>query len=483
MSAPTAPPPVPSDPAEVSWLLLTGNADRSVRVRLAASAAPVPAEAEPLPAAPAPEAAPGAGAGAGAAQDTAEQAGQAEPVTLSEPALAPLRANRDFRMLWGGAGLSVLASRATAVAYPLTVLWATRSPGAAGLVGAALLLPQLLVQLPGGALVDRWDRRRLMVCSGLGQAVAAGAVAAMLATHHFWLWAMLLSAFVEGALAVLHQLAERAAVPSVVPPSQLGTALGGNEARTRAASIAGQPLGSGLLAVAQSLPYVAAVAAQLASVLCLLGVRGDLQEQRPGPRPGLVAEVREGLVWMWRQPLLRAVMAAVAVTNVLFQALNLAVMDGIRQAGGSPFQAGLVLSLSGVGGLLGALTGGWWNRRFSLRALVRGGLLVWSLLLPPVAFLHGAGALGPLFAASGFVGGVFNVAGGVYLVSIAPDAMRGRANSVAMLVGSGAMAAGPVAAGVALGHWGPGPVILSLATAMAVTTLTTLLSPSFRRSA
>ncbi|MGW9115840.1 MFS transporter, partial [Streptomyces sp. NPDC055663] len=73
------------------------------------------------------------------------------------PPPVPLRRNRDYRLLWGGAGLSLLAGRATAVAYPLAVLWATRSPSDAGLVGTALLLPQLVVQLPGGALVDRWD--------------------------------------------------------------------------------------------------------------------------------------------------------------------------------------------------------------------------------------------------------------------------------------------------------------------------------------
>lgn len=131
------------------------------------------------------------------------------------------------------AGLSLLAGRATAVAYPLAVLWATRSPSDAGLVGTALLLPQLVVQLPGGALVDRWDRRRIMLVSGLGQAVVAGVVAALLLSGHVWLWALLAAAFVEGTLGVLFQLAERAAVPAVVPPEQIGAAMTGNEARTR----------------------------------------------------------------------------------------------------------------------------------------------------------------------------------------------------------------------------------------------------------
>lgn len=66
-------------------------------------------------------------------------------------------------------------------------------------------------------------------------------------------------------------------------------------------------------------------------------------------------------------------MAAVAVSNILFQGLNLAVMSGIQSAGGTEFQVGVVLSLSGAGGLVGALSGGRWTERLSMRALVIGG--------------------------------------------------------------------------------------------------------------
>ncbi|QIQ04386.1 MFS transporter [Streptomyces liangshanensis] len=405
------------------------------------------------------------------------------PAAESAPAEAvvPLRRNRDYRLLWGGAGLSLLAGRATAVAYPLAVLWATKSPADAGLVGTALLLPQLVVQLPGGALVDRWDRRRIMLAAGTGQTLIAAAVAALLLTGHVWLWALLAAAFAEGTLGVLHQLAERAAVPAVVPREQISAAMTGNEARTRGAAIAGQPLGSGLITLGAAFPFVAAAVGQLASVICLFGVRGKLQQTREGPRQAIATEVREGLVWMWRQHFLRAVMASVAVSNILFQGLNLAVMTGIQAAGGSEFQVGVVLSLSGAGGLVGAITGGWFTERVSMRALVIGGLSVWALLMVPVAALRDPYALGAIFAASGYVGGVFNVAGGVYLVRIAPDGMRGRANSLAMLVGGGAMAAGPVAAGFALEALGPTSTILWLSAAMALTALTALLSPALRR--
>ncbi|GAB7065198.1 MFS transporter [Streptomyces mexicanus] len=479
-----------TDPAEVPWLLTertgTEPAARepgtSVRETGAADAS-VPESVLADTGGSVPEA---VSAGAEAGDAVAESRPAAVPGDGTGPAggaPVPLRRNRDFRLLWGGAGLSLLAGRATAVAYPLTVLWATGSPGDAGLVGTALLLPQLVMQLPGGALVDRWDRRRVMMAAGLGQTLVTAALAVLLLSGHTWLWALLAAAFTEGTLGVLHQLAERAAVPSVVPAGQLPAALTGNEARTRGAAIAGQPLGSALVGLGAALPYAAAAAAQLASVLCLFGIRGRLQQQRAAPPARIGTEIREGLVWMWRQPFLRAVMTAVAVTNVLFQGLNLAVMTGIQDGHGSQFEVGVVLSLSGAGGLAGAVTGGWWQRRLRLRTLVLGGLLAWTALMVPVAAaLHTSLLLGALFAASGYVGGVFNVAGGVLLVRAAPDRMRGRANSLANLVGSGAMAAGPVAAGFLLEAVGAVRSVLALSAVMALTAVCALLSPGLRKA-
>ncbi|GAA2306317.1 hypothetical protein GCM10010234_57230 [Streptomyces hawaiiensis] len=473
-----------TDPSEVPWLMTEETRDGSGG---ASRAGTVTEEPEPAPGtAPEPEPAPRAALEPESAAGTAPEP-EPTPGTAPEPESAesaprpPLRRNRDFTLLWGGAGLSLLAGRATAVAYPLTVLWATGSPGDAGLVGTALLLPMLLMQLPGGVLVDRYDRRRIMIGAGLGQALIAVAVTALLLSGRTWLWALLVAAFAEGALGVLHQLAERAAVPAVVPREQLPAALTGNEARTRGAAIAGQPLGSGLVALGAALPYAAAAVSQLAAVVCLFGVRGKLQQERIGPPARLGTEIREGLVWMWRQPFLRAVMTAVAVTNILFQGLNLAVMAGIQERHGTPFEVGLVLSLSGAGGLVGAITGGWWSTRFPLRTLVLGGLLAWTAFMVPVAaVLNTPVLLGALFAASGYVGGVFNVAGGVLLVRAAPDQLRGRANSLANLVGSGAMAAGPVAAGFLLESTDALRTALVLSAVMALTALAALASPGLR---
>ncbi|MEU3346853.1 MFS transporter [Streptomyces sp. NPDC006700] len=86
--------------------------------------------------------------------------------SLASSAVArPLWRNRDFMLLWSGQVVSTVGMRVTALAYPLLVLALAGSPFQAGLVGFAQTLPFLVLYLPAGALVDRWDRRRVMLAA------------------------------------------------------------------------------------------------------------------------------------------------------------------------------------------------------------------------------------------------------------------------------------------------------------------------------
>ena len=93
----------------------------------------------------------------------------------SEP--VPLHRNRDFMILWSSQVASTVGTRVTSVAFPLLVLAVTGSPAQAGLVAFAQTLPYLVLFLPAGALVDRWDRKRTMLVCEAGRAVALGSIA------------------------------------------------------------------------------------------------------------------------------------------------------------------------------------------------------------------------------------------------------------------------------------------------------------------
>ncbi len=404
----------------------------------------------------------------------------AEPAVADVP-LPPLRKNRDFLLLWIGAGFTLLGARVSGIAYPLLILWSTGSPVMAGLAGFAVQLPNLLVQLPAGALVDRWNRRRLMIVCDIVCFLAIGSVALALYFGKIWLPQLMLAGFTQGSMTIFYRLAERAGVRHLVPPGQLPAAFAGNEARSQAAGLLGQPVGSVLFVLARSVPFIFTAFAHLASLVSLLLIKKEFQDERT-QRPGkLSAEVREGLAWTWRQKFLRNVMGIIAGTNILFQALTLALIVIIHRDHGSAAIVGGVLAAAGMGGVLGALTGSVWMKRFTLRALVIGGLAGWAILMPLVAVSGNPFALIAVFAAMSYVGGVFNVAGGVYQVRITPDAMQGRVNSVLTLLGSGTNSLGALAGGFLIASLGTTHTVLGIGGAMIFLVVVSVVSPAVRR--
>src|SRR3989440_2471774 len=88
----------------------------------------------------------------------------------------PLSRNRNYQLLWGSQVLSELGFNAATIAFPLLVLAVTGSGAASGLVLGTVAAAQLVAGLPGGALVDRWNRRTVMLACEAAQAVAAGSL-------------------------------------------------------------------------------------------------------------------------------------------------------------------------------------------------------------------------------------------------------------------------------------------------------------------
>ncbi|BCB91967.1 MFS transporter [Phytohabitans suffuscus] len=385
------------------------------------------------------------------------------PAPAPAPA-RPLSKSRDFLLLWLGAGVSALGSRATAIGYTLLVYWSTGSATSASLVTFAALLPNLLVQMPAGALVDRWDRRRTMLVCNAGRVVAIGSVAVAVMLGAVWIPHLMVVAFVEATFGICYGLAERAAVCNVVGPDQLGSAMAANESRANAAGIIGQPVGTLLHSLARFAPFTFAVVAHAVSFVTLLFVRRDLQgpppgrpasgasatSKAPGRRRSLLPEIREGLAFVWGQVYLRRALGLFAASNILFQVLGLGLIVMVKESGGSPPTVGLLLVINSVFGLAGAMTSNLYLSRFGIRRIMMGINVAWAVLMAGIGFAPGIVVLGALYALINYIAGIGNVAGMYYLVKTAPDHLRGRAGSVVTLLTSGANSLGALLAGFLL---------------------------------
>src|SRR5713226_4457719 len=185
----------------------------------------------------------------------------------------PLRRNRDFQLLLCGSSVSMLGSRMSAIAYPLLVLALTGSPMDAGWAGFAAVAPSILVYLPAGALVDRWNPRRVMLVSELSRGAAITFIVVALMAQRPSVVVLVLAIAVEEILEVFSVLAERRIVPSLVKPAQTASALARSEARSHMVILIGRPLGGLLFGLGRVLPFAADALSFTFSVGALLRIR------------------------------------------------------------------------------------------------------------------------------------------------------------------------------------------------------------------
>jgi MFS family permease len=359
----------------------------------------------------------------------------------------PLRRNRDFNILWGGQLVSTIGSEVSALAFPLLVLALTHSPAKAGIVGFANALPNLFWYLPAGALVDRLDRKRIMLVADAVRASALASVAIALATHGLTFAQIVTVAFVEGTFGVFFRVAETAALPQVVPKEQLTQAIAQNQARQQGAGVVSQPLGGFLFSLGRVVPFAFDAISYAASFVSLLFVRPAFQEAREHADRNLRAEIAEGVRWLWQQRFLRTTMLLVAGTNFGHAALLLAMIVRARNLGASSTLIGTMFALVSAGALVGAAAAPWVQRSVRPSFLIIGSVWLWAVMTYAMFFVHETLVLGVLFGAQAVAGPPFNVVIGTYRYTLVPDRLLGRVQSAGSLATWGSIPLGSLAAG------------------------------------
>ncbi|HEX5121492.1 MAG TPA: MFS transporter [Pseudonocardiaceae bacterium] len=185
----------------------------------------------------------------------------------------PLRRNADFQLLWFGSTMTFLGNEAADIAYPLAVLALTGSPAKAALFGVVQTLAMLLAGLPAGTVVDRHNRKHLLVGTEIVRTSAAAVMVLAVATHQLTLATVLGVAAVLGAATPFASTARMVLVRAVVPAEQLTSALTQEQVRDGVSQLAGPPLGGFLYGVRQQLPFVFSAFTFAASLVCALLIR------------------------------------------------------------------------------------------------------------------------------------------------------------------------------------------------------------------
>jgi MFS family permease len=215
---------------------------------------------------------------------------------------ARLLANPAYTRVFSAGLGSTLGSAIAGICLVWIVFSATGSPLDVALLGTAWLVAGILFSVFGGTLVDRYDRRRLMIGADIARALAMGAVVVVLELHGFELVTILAAYFVVGAFTTIFNPAEQAIIPSLVDTPLVADANGLVRSSRSAAQFVGASLGGILIVSLGPITGLGANAATFAvSALLLFGMtaRPAVQiEQRT--KPSYLADVREGFRWLVR---------------------------------------------------------------------------------------------------------------------------------------------------------------------------------------
>ena len=210
----------------------------------------------------------------------------------------------DFRWFFAGRAVANLGDQVSPVALAFAVLGLTRNPGALGLVLAAQLLPEAGFVLLGGAVADRWDRRKLMIITDLVRFILQGLTAALLLTHVATVPALIALQAGYGAATAFFSPTGQGFLTELVAPEQLQTANSLNSMSISLASIIGPAVGGGLVAFGSPGAALAVDAASFAiSAAALTKVRVAIRP--PRARTTLVTDLMEGWreftgqTWIW----------------------------------------------------------------------------------------------------------------------------------------------------------------------------------------
>ena len=291
--------------------------------------------------------------------------------------VVPSRLGTNFRWLLTSTVVNNAGDGVALAAGPLLVASLTRDPF---LVSMALLsqwLPMLLFGVIGGVAADRFDRRRMVVVVNLGRAAVLAALVGTIVTGAVSIAVVLVALFVLGTAEAFADAASSTLLPSLVRHEDLGVA----NARMQGAflltnQLVAPPIGAFLFASGMALPFAANAAAFALGAVLVSRIVGSLRSEREATG-GVWADMHEGIRWLVEHRPMRTLALTIFTFNVTYGAAwGVLVLYAGERLGLDEVGFGLLTTATAVGGILGMLSYGSLERRFSLGDIMRVGLLI-----------------------------------------------------------------------------------------------------------
>ena len=293
-----------------------------------------------------------------------------------------------FNRLWSASLVSNLSDGVLLAAAPLLAITLTDNTVLISLLGAMVMLPWLLFAIPIGALVDRLDRRYILAGTNLLRSAVVGVlaftIAADLVTIHF----LILAAFIIGSCEVASDTTAQSLIPQILEEKHFEKANSRLQiSETVVQGFIGAPLSGFLYSLAIYIPFffnsvgyiVSAILALSMPIHFLQDVR---KEERKAEQKHFVADMKFGISYLYNHKLLRRLVLTTSLIGVCYSmGTATIVLFMVRELDLPEPLFGLVLTIQGIGGLVGAVVAPHASKRFGRARVMTFGIFSSSLLL------------------------------------------------------------------------------------------------------
>ena len=391
------------------------------------------------------------------------------------PRLSPFAVfrNRNFSKIWTGQLISTMGSALTSLAASIYVFRLTNSAMSVGLMLMATAAPSLLVGLFAGVLVDRFDRKRIMIAADLIRAVLVFLIPFLVPLSVIWLYVIVM---LTSAIGQFFDPAQESVLPEVASEEELAAA----NSLMAISSFGSTAIGfaaSGLIASAADISwafYLDAVSF-LVSAACIFLIR-----IKPIPAEGetnlalVMKNLKVGVKQLFDTPILRSLFMASIPTLIAFGLSNVLLLPfALRALKATEFEYGLQEGLTSLGFVVGSLLIAGIFDRMREGAWIAAGYIGMALASIFYSFTHSIPLAIAIVTISGFFNAPSAIARRLVVQRNTPREMRGRVNSVFFVSRDVLFLIGMAAAGLAdfidvrwmyfssihpsTGRWVPGP--------------------------
>jgi MFS family permease len=375
---------------------------------------------------------------------------------------APLRIgralrHRNYRLFFLGQGISLIGTWLTRFATVWMVYKLTHSGVLLGLVAFCAQAPSSFIAPLAGALVDRWDRHRVIVITQIAAALQSAALAILAFSGHMAVWHLMVLGAVQAVINAFDMPARQSFLGEMIEDrADLPNAIALNSSMVNAARLLGPAIAAALVGLVgeawcftvDAISYVAVIASLMMMTVKL--------KPRVARTQHVWQDMKDGFRYVLDEPLVRAVLMLLAVTSVLGGAYTtLLPMVATTTLGGGPHTLGILMGAAGCGALVGALYLASRSTVVGLGGVIARATLTLGVALIALRFAPNAWVATPLLFVTGLSWMVQMASTNTIVQTIVPTDKLGRVMSIYAVAFFGGMPLGALLMGFLADHIGP----------------------------